>query len=83
MSDPYLPYVHVLLFRCKICNMPVPISVTSEARNHENVDAGFFDVHCSCGWKKQSLGIEAVNHWVAQWEVIMGVEDLRQLEAGQ
>jgi hypothetical protein len=61
-------YVHVLLFRCKRCNAPLVVPVLSEGANLEKIDGNTYEVHCSCGWSKKLLGIEAARHWVSPWE---------------
>ncbi len=68
MNDFYSPYAHILLFSCKGCNKPLPIPVMSAARNLEPIDADTFDVQCECGWTKEFLGVEAISHWVTEWE---------------
>jgi RNase P subunit RPR2 len=68
MSDFYSRYTHILLFACRSCNKPLPIPVMSAARNLEKIDADRFDVQCECGWEKELLGIEAMRHWVTEWE---------------
>jgi len=62
-------YVHSLLFRCQECKGPLTISVASEEGNLERIDGDTFDIECTCGWGKNSLGVEAVRHWVVTWEV--------------
>lgn len=66
-------YVHVLLFRCKRCKEPLVKSVPSEERNLERIDGDTFDVACNCGWFGNSVGVEAVRHWVSPWEFLQGL----------
>jgi hypothetical protein len=47
------------------------VRVMSAARNLEEIDTGTFDVRCECGWTKQSLGVEAISHWIAEWEALI------------
>jgi hypothetical protein len=74
MNDFYLPYAHILLFSCKGCNKPLSIAVMSAARNFEKIDADNFDTQCECGWTKEFLGVEAISHWVTEWEPKSTVE---------
>ena len=83
MSASYLPYVHIFLFRCKSCKRPLPVAVTTEARNHEKIDGDFFEIQCGCGWKKQCLGVEAVKHWVTDWETVKSIDNLSEAEEDQ
>lgn len=69
-------YTHLLLFRCKRCKEPVAISVVSEEANLERIDGETLDVECNCGWFRNSLGVEAVRHWVTPWEFEQTVEHL-------
>jgi hypothetical protein len=43
----------------------------------------FFDIECECGWKKQSLGVEAVIHWVAEWQALNKIESSSPLNVEQ
>jgi hypothetical protein len=84
MNDFYLPYAHILLFLCQGCNKPLPIPVMSGARNLEKIDADTFDVQCECGWTKEILGVEAVRHWVIEWEIKSTSENSsQQMTTGQ
>jgi hypothetical protein len=69
-------YTHLLLFRCKRCTEPLAISVMTEEANLERVDGETFDVECNCGWFGNLLGVEAVRHWVTQWEFAQSVMHL-------
>jgi hypothetical protein len=84
MNDFNLLYAHIILFACKSCNNPLPISVMSAARNLEIIDADTFDVQCECGWTKEFLGVEAIRHWVTEWEAKSTFENpTQQMEADQ
>ncbi len=63
------PFVHSLVFRCDSCREPIPITVMSEERILEAVDGEAFDVLCKCGSLKRALGMEAIVHKVAPWEL--------------
>ena len=76
MHGKDLPYVHVLVFRCKHCHRPLLVPVMSEANNLEKVDGDTFEVGCQCGWWKELLGVEAARHWVAPWKAGPYVERL-------
>ena len=78
MNDFYSAYAHILLFSCKGCNKPLPIQVMSAARNLETIDADTFDVQCECGWTKEFLGVEAIRHWVTEWEAKSAIENPSQ-----
>jgi hypothetical protein len=82
MDDFYLPFAHLLVFRCKCCNRPLPRPVMSAARNLEEIDAFTFNLHCECGWKKQSLGVEAISHWVADWHAHNMSENPKHFQEG-
>jgi hypothetical protein len=75
MDHFYTPFVHTLLFSCKSCNRPLAISVLSARRNLEEIDADTFEVGCECGWRKESLGIEATRHWVNECEDKVTIEN--------
>ncbi len=68
MDTEQMPYVHLLLFRCKQCGEVLAISVASEARNLEKIDGDSHDFRCLCGWTENLLGVEALRHWVTPWE---------------
>jgi transcription elongation factor Elf1 len=78
MNDFYLPYANILLFSCPGCNKPLPIQVMSAARNLETIDADTCDVQCECGWTKEFLGVEAIRHWVTEWEAKITIENPSQ-----
>jgi hypothetical protein len=63
------PFVHVLLFECVDCSCPVPLAVTSDARNIEDVDVRTLKLQChNCGWSGASEGLGARRHWVDEWK---------------
>jgi hypothetical protein len=67
------PFVHVLLFECADCSCPVPLAVTSDARNIEDVDVRTLRLQCpNCGWSGTSGGIGARRHWVDVWKPVEG-----------
>jgi hypothetical protein len=75
MDKENAPYVHLLVFRCDNCRKPILITVMSEERNLEMVDGQAFDVLCRCGCLKRALGMEAVVHKVAPWEMRPSADD--------
>lgn len=50
---------------------------SSESRNIEGVDAGYFELLCDCGWLDKLPGLAAVRHWVADWNVPELTEHIR------
>jgi hypothetical protein len=64
-------FVHVLLFVCPDCNLPVAISRVSSERNLETVDAVDAErLHIACGYCDRSSDVTAVTakrHYVEQW----------------
>lgn len=76
MDGNRVPYVHVLLFRCKGCNRPLAVSVVTEAANLEAIDGDLFDLKCDCGWLERLCGVEACRHWAVLWEAMQGVGHL-------
>jgi hypothetical protein len=60
-------FVHVLLFRCLSCGLPVVNAVASDSKNLEEIDLGLHNVRCECGWSGESSGLEAKRHWVEPW----------------
>ena len=63
----YMPYAHLLQFRCRRCEQPIVLSVRSEAANLETVDGDSFRLECQCGWSETLLGVEAARHLVTLW----------------
>jgi hypothetical protein len=56
----------------------------SGARNLETIDADTFAVQCECGWTKEILGVEAIRHWVTEWEAKSTNENpIQQMAADQ
>jgi hypothetical protein len=64
MNFSRMPYVHLLLFRCRRCEQRMVITVQNEGANLEEVDGGSYHVKCQRGWFENLLGVEAVKHWV-------------------
>jgi len=60
----YMPYAHLLQFRCRRCEQPIAIVVRSEAANLERVEGDSYRLECQCGWSEDLLGVEAARHWV-------------------
>jgi hypothetical protein len=60
-------FVHILLFECPSCRLPVVHALTSESKNIENIDLEFHTAICSCGWSGKLLGLDARRHWVESW----------------
>lgn len=60
-------FVHVLLFECGSCRLPVVQALISESKNIENVDVAFHRAVCACGWSGKPSGLEAKRHWVEPW----------------
>jgi hypothetical protein len=60
-------FVHVLLFKCANCGLPVVNAVPSDSKNLEEIDLDYHDVACECGWSGQAYGLEARRHWVESW----------------
>ena len=63
----YMPYAHLLQFRCRRCEQPIVISVESEAANLEKVDGDSYRLECQCGWSETLVGVEAARHLVTPW----------------
>jgi hypothetical protein len=77
MNMKHVPYVHLLLFRCKRCDKPLAIPVVCEEGNLEKIDGDIYEVKCNCGWLENLLGVEASRHWVAPWEIAQNPQLLR------
>jgi hypothetical protein len=61
-------YVHVLLFVCPECNLPVAISRVSNDKNLEGVDAERLNITCShCKASSTTTTVTAKRHWVDEW----------------
>jgi hypothetical protein len=61
-------YVHVLLFVCPECGLPVVISRVSAEKNSEDVDAQ--RLHITCSYCDPSFNVTAVTakkHYVENW----------------
>jgi hypothetical protein len=63
-------FVHVLLFECAGCRLPVVHALTSESQNIESIDLAFHSAVCSCGWSGKLSGLEAKRHWVEPWSEV-------------
>jgi len=61
-------YVHILLFRCPDCNLPVAISRVSKEKTLEVVDAEFLHITCSyCDKLSDVPAAAAKKHYVEDW----------------
>ncbi len=61
-------YVHVLLFACPDCNLPVSISRVSNEKNLETVDAERLRIECSyCDKSCDVTAVTAKRHYVEEW----------------
>jgi hypothetical protein len=60
-------FVHVLLFMCPNCGLPVPHAVTTRSKDLEQVDLDYHNIACACGWSGGPSGLEARRHWVESW----------------
>jgi hypothetical protein len=61
-------YVHILLFVCPKCNLPVAISRVSNERNLERVDAESLHIKCSyCENLSDVVSAAAKRHYVEEW----------------
>jgi hypothetical protein len=67
MNGKPMTFVHSLLFRCQVCQQPLPLCVVTTERNGEKIDGNSFDLSCECGWSKAVLGMQAIRHWVVPW----------------
>jgi len=68
MQNETKDFVHVLLFSCMSCGLPVAHAVTTESKNLEEVDLDYHNLACVCGWSGKSAGLEARRHWVESWQ---------------
>lgn len=62
-------FAHVLLFACPKCGIPLATACASLEKNLEVADAHWFDPRCPCGWTGAVIGVEALKHWVEQWNI--------------
>jgi uncharacterized protein YlaI len=61
-------YVHILLFVCPECNLPVAISRVSKEKNLEAVDAECLHIKCSyCDKSSDVTAVAAKKHYVEDW----------------
>jgi hypothetical protein len=60
-------FVHVLLFRCTSCGLPVVNAIATDSKSLEEVDLDFHNVVCTCGWSGEASGLEAKRHWIESW----------------
>jgi hypothetical protein len=61
-------FVHVLLFVCPDCNLPVAISRVSSEKNLETVDAERLHIACSyCEKSSDVTVVTAKRHYVEEW----------------
>jgi len=60
-------FAHALLFRCEACNKPATVSFLTTERNVEDVDGNTHNFVCECGRSESKLGLDAVRHWVVEW----------------
>jgi hypothetical protein len=67
MSRGTEPFVHILLFQCPNCKLPMSSAIAKTERNPEETDAHSFALHCDCGWKGTQMGLLAKRHWVEEW----------------
>ncbi len=62
-------YVHILLFICPDCNLPVAISRVSKKKTLEVVDAECLHITCSyCGKSSDVIAVTARRHFVQEWQ---------------
>jgi hypothetical protein len=61
-------YIHVLLFVCPDCNLPISISRVSNEKNLETVDAERLHITCSyCDRSSDVTSVTAKRHYVEDW----------------
>ncbi|MGC2767582.1 MAG: hypothetical protein WB607_18890, partial [Candidatus Acidiferrum sp.] len=61
-------YIHILLFVCPDCNLPVSISRVSNEKNLETVDAERLHITCSyCDRSSDVTAVTAKRHYVEDW----------------
>jgi len=61
-------FVHVLLFECTSCGLPLVSALTSSSKNIEKIDSALHNAMCLCGWSGALSGLEAKRHWIEPWE---------------
>jgi hypothetical protein len=67
MQTEPMEFVHVLLFQCISCGLPVVNAVKTESKNLEEIDLAFHRIACECGWSGKASGLESKRHWVESW----------------
>jgi uncharacterized protein YbaR (Trm112 family) len=61
-------YVHILLFACPGCNLPVVINRITEEEYMESVNSESIRLTCSyCGLASGANAIRAKKHFVEEW----------------
>ena len=61
-------YVHILLFMCPECNLPVAISRVSNEKTLEVIDAECLRITCSyCEAVSDVIAVTAKKHFVEDW----------------
>jgi hypothetical protein len=75
-------FVHVLLFECMGCGLPVVNAVKTESKNLEEIDLDFHKVVCGCGWSGEASGLEAKRHWVELWKATPAQDRPSDLRSG-
>jgi hypothetical protein len=61
-------FVHILLFACPDCNLPVSTSRVSNERNLETVDAEHLCIACGyCEKSSDVIAFVAKRHYVEEW----------------
>ncbi len=68
MQSERRDFVHVLLFECTSCRLPVVSALTSSSKNIEKIDLALHNAMCICGWSGALSGLEAKRHWVEPWD---------------
>ena len=63
-------YVHVLLFACPHCGLPLTATCLSGKRNLEIAEANWFKPACQCGRSVGIPGVAALRHWVEPWPYV-------------
>jgi hypothetical protein len=67
-TQTFVRYVHILLFACPDCNLPISISRFSNEKNLETVDAEQLDITCSyCEKSSNVTAVTAKRHYVEEW----------------
>lgn len=61
-------YVHILLFACPGCNLPVVLERVTEQVNRDSVDAEAIRLVCNyCGLASGATAKTAKKHFVEEW----------------